>query len=164
MNMLYREEDLLANMDRIMRLLRRRPAGKQRLGRGGYRLLHIVARNEGISTRELARRLGVRPSSLNERLVRLEEKEILVRERDEEDQRVFIVRMLPAGDALLDEVSADRRQMLATIGQILTAEEMEMMTELAVKLGDGLEARSRGAGASRAGKGGAQDVDQEEKK
>ena len=72
--------------------------------------------------------------------------------------------MLPAGDALLDEVSADRRQMLATIGQILTAEEMEMMTELAVKLGDGLEARSRGAGASRAGKGGAQDVDQEEKK
>ena len=155
MNALHIEEVMLANMDRIMRLLRRRPAGKQHLGRGAYRLLSIVAEvpdivnhlkgvaeKEGISTRDLAATLGVRPSSLNERLLRLEENAILLRERDPQDQRVFLVRLLPGGDALLEEVKAERNRMLAAIGTILTEEELDTMIHVTEKLADGLEALS----------------------
>ncbi|MDI9501746.1 MAG: MarR family transcriptional regulator [Tissierellia bacterium] len=142
MNALHIEEVMLANMDRIMRLLRRRPAGKQHLGRGAYRLLSTVAEKEGISTRDLAATLGVRPSSLNERLLRLEENAILLRERDPQDQRVFLVRLLPGGDALLEEVKAERNRMLAAIGTILTEEELDTMIHVTEKLADGLEALS----------------------
>ena len=44
---------------------------------------------------------------------------ILLRERDPQDQRVFLVRLLPGGDAF-GGVKAERNRMLAAIGTILT--------------------------------------------
>lgn len=133
-----REEAMLNSIDRVMRLLRRRPQDKQHLGRGVYRLLRRINENEGITTRELAESLGMRTSSLNERLSRLEQENIISRERDSKDQRIFIVKLNEGGVALLNELNEERRQMNSFIGKILTDEEIETMTKLAIKLGDGL--------------------------
>lgn len=139
MTTLHKEEMMLAKLDLVMRLLRRRPAGKQRLGRGVYRLLTRIRESEEISTRALADRLGMRPSSLNEKLARLEKEEILMRERDPKDQRVFLVRLLPKGATLYDEIRAERQTMNDAIGGILTEDEVEQMAALADKLAKGLE-------------------------
>jgi len=135
---LNREEAMLNSIDRVMRLLRRRPQDKQHLGRGVYRLLRRINENEGITTRELAESLGMRTSSLNERLSRLEQENIISRERDSKDQRIFIVKLNEGGVALLNELNEERRQMNSFIGKILTDEEIETMTKLTIKLGDGL--------------------------
>ena len=80
----------------------------------------------------------MRTSSLNERLSRLEQENIISRERDSKDQRIFIVKLNEGGVALLNELNEERRQMNSFIGKILTDEEIETMTKLAIKLGDGL--------------------------
>lgn len=139
MNTTNKEEKMLAKLDLVMRLLRRRPVGKQRLGRGVYRLLTRIQEHEAISTRELADSLGMRSSSMNEKLASLEKEEILVRERDQKDQRVFIVKLQPKGVVLYDEIRAERQKMNDAIGTILSEEEVETLTSLAEKLADGLE-------------------------
>jgi DNA-binding MarR family transcriptional regulator len=142
MNTLNKVEIMLAKLDLVMRLLRRRPVGKQRLGRGVYRLLNRIREHEGISTRELADSLGMRPSSLNEKLASLEKEEIIIRERDQKDQRVFIVKLQPKGVELYDEIIAERQNMNEAIGRILSEEEMKTFTSLAEKLAEGLEKRA----------------------
>lgn len=138
MRNLNKEELMLAKLDQVMRQLRRRPAGKQNLGRGVFRIIRRVQNQENISTRELAKELGVRPSSLNEKLARLEREGIIKRERDSRDQRVFLIRLLPAGDELIKEMKVERKKMHNNISKILTADEMDTLTSLADKLAQGL--------------------------
>lgn len=139
MSTLHKEEMMLAKLDLVMRLLRRRPAGKRHQGRGVYRLLTRIRECDEISTRELADRLGMRPSSLNEKLARLEKEGILSRERDPKDQRVFLVKLQPKGITLYEKIQTERKKMDGRIRGILTEEEVEQMTSLAEKLAQGLE-------------------------
>ncbi|MGO4927879.1 MarR family winged helix-turn-helix transcriptional regulator [Fundicoccus sp. Sow4_F4] len=134
-----KEEMMLASLDRVMRTLRRRPAGKQKLGRGGYRLLKIISEQPNTPTRVIADRLGMRTSSLNERLVRMEAEGVITRERDEKDQRVFVVNISPAGEAVLEALRGERQKMGRVIEDILTEAEIDTLTELADKLSSGLK-------------------------
>ena len=134
-----KEAMMLAALDRVMRTLKRRPAGKQRLGRGGYRLLKLISEQPNSPTRVLAERLGMRTSSLNERLVRMEAEGVITRERDAKDQRVFLVNIAPAGEAVLETLRLEREAMSQVIEGILTEEEIDKMTELADKLSSGLK-------------------------
>lgn len=134
-----KEAMMLAALDRVMRTLKRRPAGKQRLGRGGYRLLKLISEQPNSPTRVLAERLGMRTSSLNERLVRMEAEGVIRRERDAKDQRVFLVNIAPAGEAVLETLRLEREAMSQVIEEILTEEEIDKMTELADKLSRGLK-------------------------
>lgn len=134
-----KEAMMLAALDGVMRTLKRRPAGKQRLGRGGYRLLKLISEQPNSPTRVLAERLGMRTSSLNERLVRMEAEGVITRERDAKDQRVFLVNIAPAGEAVLETLRLEREAMSQVIEEILTEEEIDKMTELADKLSRGLK-------------------------
>lgn len=133
------EENMLAALDRVMRTLRRRPAGKQRLGRGNYRLLKVIAENPNSATRVLADQLGMRTSSLNERLAHLETEGVITRQRDEKDQRIFVVNIAAQGEEMLKALRIERSQMNQVIETILTEEEMITMTRIANKLSNGLK-------------------------
>lgn len=146
MNEMHHQEPILPALDRVMRLLRRRPAAGQHAGRGVFRLLSLIRETPGISTRELAEGLDVRPSSLNEKLARLEEAEILRRVRDAEDQRVFLLELLPKGEAHLEEIRAVRKDMNEALGGILTEEEASQLTGLLHKLAEGLAAKGSSGG------------------
>lgn len=138
--MTSKEEIMLAALDRVMRTLRRRPAGKQKLGRGGYRLLKLISEQPNSPTRVIADRLGMRTSSLNERLVKMEAQGVITRERDAADQRVFVVNISAEGEAVLAELRAQRLKMSRVIEGILTEEDIDTLTELADKLSNGLKA------------------------
>lgn len=139
MNQLNKEATMLASLDRVMRTLRRRPLGKQKIGRGGYRLLKIISEHPNSPTRILADQLGMRTSSLNERLVRLEAEGVITRSRDENDQRVFVINIAPKGEKLLKALHVERQQMSQVIEKILTEDEIITMTQIADKLSSGLK-------------------------
>lgn len=132
-------ENMIAALDRVMRLMRRRPKNGENLGRGVYRLLSLIEKNQGISTKQLADMLEIRPASLNERLFRLEESGIVVRSRAKMDQRVFVVHLLPKGVEHLERIREDRKDFNQAISQILDDEESVQLTALANKLSDGIE-------------------------
>lgn len=131
------QDSMLYQLDRVMRLLKRRHAGKH-MRRSGLRILSMVKKNEGISTRELAERMDIRPASLNESLQTLEQEEKILRRRDPRDQRSFLIDILPEGEALLEEMRAAREAFAARSEGLLSKEETKTLTELLRKLADGL--------------------------
>ena len=135
------EEQMLGALDRVMRLLRWRPTERPHGGRGVFRMLRLIELLDGISTRDLADRLDVRPSSLNEKLAGLEAKGLIQRDRDDKDQRVFVVRLLPRGRQHLEHLRQERTELADQLAGILTPEETAELTHLAQKLAAGLEER-----------------------
>ena len=133
------QEKMLASLDRVMRLLKRCPTSRSRHGRGVYRLLTIINEANNTSTRDLAELLDVRPSSLNEQLVLLEQEELIRRERDLNDQRVFLVELLPKGKQHLATIIQEQQKFNEELGKILTKEESETLVFLTEKLAKGLE-------------------------
>lgn len=135
------QENMLLALDQVMRALRRRPSEKQVLGRGVYRILSLMKDQPGRSTRELAEILDMRASSLNEKLLLLEKEQFIMRKRDPSDQRIFVVELQQKGLDHLEEIKAEREQTTAFIANILTEEELERLTTLALKLAAGLQKR-----------------------
>lgn len=65
--------------------------------RGQGRILAILKLKDGISTKDLSYLLGIRVSSLNELLAKMEKAEYLTREPSEADKRVMLVRLTEKG-------------------------------------------------------------------
>lgn len=67
--------------------------------RGQGRVLAVLQLQDGLSTKNLAYMLGMRVSSLNEVLAKLEEKGLVAREPDQNDKRVQLVKLTDEGRA-----------------------------------------------------------------
>ena len=65
--------------------------------RGQGRILAMLKMQDGISTKDLSYLLGIRVSSLNELLAKLEKGGYLTREPSESDKRVMLVRLTEKG-------------------------------------------------------------------
>ncbi len=65
--------------------------------RGQGRILAILKMQDGISTKDLSYLLGIRVSSLNELLSKLEKSGFIIRESSEADKRVMIVKLTEKG-------------------------------------------------------------------
>ena len=139
MTELNTNENMLASLDRVMRLLRRGHSNNSHGGRSVYRMLAIIQRHEGISTRELAERLDMRPSSLNEKLVDLEQDELIRRTRNEQDQRIFMIQLQAKGIEQLEAIKQERVAFNTKVAGILSETEAMELSKLATKLSDGLE-------------------------
>ncbi len=81
---------------------------------GQYMLLSLVAREGGISSAELARRMTVTPQSMNESIAALEQKALIRRTEDRDNRRILQIaltregrRMLTACDRSVDRVEAE---------------------------------------------------------
>lgn len=95
-------------------LMHRRLAGRGRKGgpvadpmRGQGRILALLKVKDGVSTKDMSNVLGIRTSSLNEILGKLERKGFVVREQSEEDKRVMVVKLTAEGRAV-EQPSARR--------------------------------------------------------
>ena len=139
MTELNANENMLASLDRVMRLLRRGHSTNSHGGRSVHRMLAIIQRHEGISTRELAELLDMRPSSLNEKLVDLEHDELILRTRNEHDQRIFMIQLQAKGLEQLEAIKQERVAFNTKVAGILSETEAMELSKLATKLSDGLE-------------------------
>lgn len=74
--------------------------GEQRApdhGHGHGKILRTLAHSDGMTQKELAERLDIRPQSLTDALVRLEQDGSITRTRSERDKREQLVRITEAG-------------------------------------------------------------------
>lgn len=65
--------------------------------RGQGRILALLKIKDGVSTKDMSSVLGIRTSSLNELLSKLEAKGYITREQSEEDGRVLVVKLTDKG-------------------------------------------------------------------
>ena len=87
----------------LQHLLMRRRFAQKNIGpvadpmRGQGRILALLKIKDGVSTKDMSSVLGIRTSSLNELLSKLEAKGYIVREQSEEDRRVSVVKLTEKG-------------------------------------------------------------------
>jgi DNA-binding MarR family transcriptional regulator len=97
-------QELYIKLTRLQWLLQRQQIRSHAQGgpladtaRGQGRILSILRLHDGISTRDMSYLLGIRVSSLNELLAKLEKGGYVTRERSTTDRRVMLVRLTELG-------------------------------------------------------------------
>lgn len=132
-------KDVIGSAMKLMRTLRRKENPAKHESRGAGMLLRILQENDGMSSRELADRMGIRPASLTEMLNRLEADGILTRQPDPADQRRNRIFIQEKGYVLLKKMKAVRQTEREHINQSLTLDEQEQFVALCEKLTKSLE-------------------------
>ncbi len=119
------EVQLWVTLDRVYTILSRNITGKVTalgLTAPQYRVLRQLQQTGGgpLSASELAERLGVTPGNLTGILDRLEQEDLLTRQRGAQDRRSLQVGITPAGEALMQravpELHVHLRGLFAPLG------------------------------------------------
>lgn len=112
--------------------------------------LSVIARREGLSNAQLARRALVTPQAMQQVLAALAEKGLIARESDPAHQGILRTTLTPAGKALLEKAEAAIAQveaeMLAGIPAERRAEFTEFLIAAVAALGGGLAEEPRHTG------------------
>ena len=105
-----------------------------RRGGGQEGILSILAEKEQMSQKDLQEILQIQPGSMSEILMKLEQKELITREKDSEDKRKSIIRLTPAGKEAAKEQKPrmDENNMFS----VLSDEEQTLLKTMLKKLLD----------------------------
>jgi len=114
--------ELYEKLARLQWLLHKRHIrGRERFGpmadssRGQGRILAVLKMKDGISTKDLSYLLGVRVSSLNELLSKLEKNGYVTREPSQQDKRVMLVRLTDKGRSVEEPGDIDTDNIFACL-------------------------------------------------
>lgn len=132
------KESLMFQLDRLMRVLRRQ-RHNQMPRRGSRRLLSVINRHPGITTKELSEILDIRVSSLNERLSRLIELGHIQRDKNPNDLRTFVLSITDEGKTQLETLKKQQREFSKQVESILSQTEQDELVRLLNKLANGIE-------------------------
>jgi DNA-binding MarR family transcriptional regulator len=99
-------------------------------------VLRSAAREEGLSQRELARRVRVEAPTLVRHLDRMEQEGLVVRRRDTRDRRVVRVCLTDAGRARHAELRAVAADVDGQLRSLLTADEARTLERLLQRIRD----------------------------
>jgi DNA-binding MarR family transcriptional regulator len=108
---------------RLVRLLRQHADPETGLSPTLISALGTLHRDGPLTLGRLAELERVQPPSMTKTVSQLEERGLVARETDAEDRRVARVRLLPAAEALLDELRTKKNEYLAARMAALDAEE-----------------------------------------
>ena len=133
-------EELMHLFRYCFNLMRRRyhqtVHGKVGTRQGQGKILSVLRREDGIGQKELAERLQIRPASLGELLIKLEEKGLIRRTPSEKDRRSLIVSLTDSGKEQLRGFHRQREQAYCDMLTALSAEEKEQFYQILSKIQD----------------------------
>ena len=92
------DEDLTRLFHRASKMMTRMHHHHDNVHHGQAHVYSILRKNGSTNQKDLLKLLDVRSSSLSEILKKLETRGLIVRERNEEDKRSFIVSAVPEGE------------------------------------------------------------------
>lgn len=81
----------------ITHMFRKRNANKMNITQGQGKILLILNKKEGLSTKELSEFLNIKVTSLNETLNKLQEQEYIEKKPSNDDKRVLLIYLTPKG-------------------------------------------------------------------
>jgi MarR family transcriptional regulator, transcriptional regulator for hemolysin len=122
--------DLLFLLHDVARLLRHeadRRAGAHGMTRAQWVILFWLQRQPGLSQKELAEILEVEPITVARLIDRLQGRGMVERRPDARDRRVWRLHLLPPAGPVLDELHAEREDMLR-----MSTAEVDAPTQLAM--------------------------------
>lgn len=131
--------DVIGSVMKLMRTLRRTQKSEKNESRGAVRLLRILEKEDGLTSRELAERVEIRPASLTERLNLLEADGIVKRVPDDRDQRKVRIFIQEEGHRIIEKSKALRQMENDHINEVLTEDEQEAFCAICEKLTKSLE-------------------------
>lgn len=112
---------------------------KGRLYHGQANLLLLISQNDGASQRELAEQMDIRPSSMTEMLTKLEQNGLIVKKRDNKDQRVMHIYLTEEGKKASEKITESKDTLAESLFTGLTEDEQEQLLILTQKLCASLE-------------------------
>jgi DNA-binding MarR family transcriptional regulator len=101
---------------------------------GQYRCLLYLKGIKGISQKDLAHALEIKPASLSELLRKLDSKGFISREPLKADKRITMVSLSAAGNHEVDAYRARRKEEKATLLADLSADEKEQFFHILEKI------------------------------
>ncbi|HSX73357.1 MAG TPA: homoprotocatechuate degradation operon regulator HpaR, partial [Shinella sp.] len=108
-----------------------------------WRVIRVLSEAGTLDATEVAEKAFILAPSLTRMLRSLEERGLITRHKDKEDGRRVLLRLAPAGQAVIDEVMPDSRRVYADIDARFGAgrieELLDMLEELAALKLDGKE-------------------------
>jgi len=126
--------ELVEQISKLARLMRRRTADGKSVPHAGHRILSAVLSHDGIHANELAEAVGIRPSSLTDALDALEKKGLILREKDENDIRAVWIRATQKTQERRNEWKAERDSLNSRLLACLTEDEIKSFTLVCEKL------------------------------
>ncbi len=137
--------DALARLSRHIHRMEHRMAHEdlpwgRKLHRGQNRLLSLISQNNGASQGELGDKMDVRPSSMTEMLLKMEQAGLIVRKQDENDQRVMRVFLTDAGQKAAAQSDVASGDLTTAIFNCLTEKEQTQMLAFIGKVSASIEA------------------------
>lgn len=133
------DKTVIESLYRLMRNLRRRPSHKGHPPRSYMRVLRLLSREDGRSSRELSEALDIRPSSLSQMLDKMERDQAILREKDPSDMRVTRVSLTEAGKLILSKHHHSRHSGEKNLERWLSEEEQRVFKQICDKLSHELE-------------------------
>jgi DNA-binding MarR family transcriptional regulator len=109
-------------------------------------MLKILLRSDGMTQKELTRRLRITSSSCGELIVKLEQGGYVKRHASPDDKRTFNIYLTKRGKVLAEQYQEQSSIMLEEWGENLTEQEKEQLFSLLNKLSDGLQVQIEGKG------------------
>lgn len=110
------------------------PPPMMNMHHGKGRIMSVLLRHEGMTQKELAEHLAVRPQSLSDSLARLEEEELICRNRSETDKRELRLYLTDTGKLQAQQIRQRRQEHAEEFFSVLTEDEKETLGALLSKL------------------------------
>ncbi|XER07988.1 hypothetical protein SRRS_35810 [Sporomusa rhizae] len=133
----------LSRLSRLIHRMEHRIAhgGKEghKFHRGQSRVLSILAQTNDASQRDIAEILDVRPSSMTEMLLRMEQSGLISRRQDENDQRIMRISLTESGKQAAAQSTASTHDVTAALFKSLAAEEQSQLLALIDRVNASLE-------------------------
>ena len=123
----------------LMRSLKRHSMHRSGSSNRLMQLLSLIVAHDGSKASELANLMGIRPSSLTEKIIRLEEDGLITRVKDDQDQRIQRVFITKEGSEHVKDIVIKEE---SPTTNILTPKEEEQFILLCKKLTKGLNQKA----------------------
>lgn len=135
------KSDIVNSLQKLNRLMQRYSSkvNPNSQGRAQGRVLRVVFENDGIIAKELAAILDIRPSSLTDKLDKLEEDGNLVRVRDRRDMRIVRIYITDRGKEVIARRAKEKGVVKKEFSDCLTQEEKDLFCNLCTKMSNSLK-------------------------
>lgn len=124
----------LRRIDYIIRKEGRQILGDINITVPQFTALQILINNGNLTIGELSQQMALACSTITDLIDRMEKGRLVERKRDEKDKRVVIVKVLPKGYEILEEVLNKRREYLKGKLKNFSVEEMDNLNNNLEKL------------------------------
>lgn len=131
--------DAILRLDRSLKRTSSIWEGGRSGGRSQGRTLKVLAENDGLKASELANLLNLSPSTLSEKLQKLEDDGNIERVRDRNDLRVVRIFITDKGREIVKKRSDGTKKAKVDFSDVLSAEEFLQFQEMCARLTKSLD-------------------------